>query len=172
VARAEKAFEKLPPLVPPGQSLQAAVSVENCWSEESHGGAGRGLETYWRAQGHDVREDLLYDVPYGFLGLTEERLLLAKQRLFGSLKQKHLVLDVPAEECSAVWYDRVLGTMRGAHRFLHLTFPGGKFGTARVHLLGSPAGSYRDVVIAAADGFVAQLGQRATHIEEPPDDWP
>jgi hypothetical protein len=170
--RVEKAFEKLPPLVPHGQTLQAAVSVENCWEEESYGGPGRGLEEYWSGRGFEVRDDVLYDVPYGFLGLTEERLLLAKQTLFGSLKAKHLVLETEAEECGLVWYDRTLGTVRGGYRFLHLTFPEGTFGTARVHLLGSPARSYREVVIAAADTFVAQFGGRGTHVPDPPDEWP
>lgn len=169
--RVEKAFEKLVPLVPHGQTLQAAASTENYWGQDT-GGAARGLEAYWTAQGREAWDDVFRDVPYGFLGITEERLLVAKQKLFGSLTPKQLVLEAELEECGVVWYDRTMGKMRGAHRFLHLTFPEDRFGTARVHMLGSTAGGYRDVVIAAADAVVAQFGERATHVADPPDEWP
>jgi hypothetical protein len=160
----EQARKRLTPLLQPGETLLAAVMIKG-----PIGSTGPTGETarYQKEQGLDPRDDLAYQerVTDGYLGLTESRLMLAKCPLFGSVKPKHVLIDVPLDDCEVAWYDSTV--LVGTNRVVHLRLRDGRFTSFFVPLTINTllSESDREAVVREAVALIAALRERATQDE-------
>ena len=165
----EMASGKLAPFVPAGTSFVVAVPIRDAWGDTSESTSSRlsgALEAYLEARDLDPQDDILRHVGNGWLGLTDDQILVARQKLFGSLKPKHLLVDLPKDAARVEWYDADRESRLGGKRVLVLSLDDGRFAIVVIWLPNHGKDSYVEELREAAEAVVDWLGEAATDIHE------
>lgn len=164
----DKASEKLAPFVATGQPFVVAVPIRDAWSDDGTSSTlSQSLSRYLDEQGLDPRDDLLRRIGTGWLGLTDDQILIAKEKLFGALKPKHLLVDALRDACRVEWYDTDRDSKVGGSRDLVLSLDDGRFAIVVIWLPTFGKESYTEELREAANAVIEWFGQRATQIAEP-----
>ncbi len=160
----EQPARKMAPVIHPDERLLAAAQYEH------------GAQKSWRssefarfaeALGLEPEADLAHPRrEYGYLGVTNERLILADSPFFGSVKHKHVYLEAPIEQCAITWYDSA-GMFNFEARMMLFQLPGHRFASVAVRTRwpGMFGNTQNEAIRALVDGVVQAFGDRATQID-------
>jgi hypothetical protein len=126
------------------------------------------LGGYLERRGLRPADDALARMPYGWLGLTDRTLIVARQRRwFGSLGPQHVVVEASRETCTAEWYDVATDTRFAGRRYVIVFLGGGRFASFKLGIPRSGRDEYVAALQAGAAGTVEWFGMQATRIDVP-----
>lgn len=161
----EQPRKKLVPLMGAGEELLAAVQFEHLNTGTTR---NQRLAAFAEALGLDSSRDLAWEkrAVYGYLGVSTQRLVVAKSPMFWKVKPKHVFIEAPISQCRMHWYDFEGGIASG--RAMLVQAPHGRFASMSIALrwLGQFGHGQEEALRENADAVVRAFGAQAVLFEE------
>jgi hypothetical protein len=162
----EQPARKMAAVLAPGERLLAAAQYEHAAQRNWRSGV---FARFAEALGLPPDDDLAHArKEYGYLAVTDRRLILADSPFFGSVRRRHVYVEEPAGDCRLTWYD-ASGSFKLQARLMMFHLPGGRFASVMVRTAwpGIFGRGQHEALLGVVNGVVLAFADRATEIQEP-----